>query len=372
MSRAAPVTGAHRDPTTKQRTSDPFTSSWLALRLRELTGFPLRGQQYCVAFSGGADSTALLAAVAALRRRHRITVRALHVNHHLQPAARAMASSARESARRMGVRCQVIDAAVHVARGESPEAAARAARYAALRAQLKAGEWLLLAQHQDDQVESLLLQLLRGAGIAGLSAMPEKSGPLLRPLLPIARSQLQAWLKRRPLRWVEDPSNLDERHARNYLRLRIIPLLRERWPALGVTLSRSAALAAEAQQLLAARADAALGDAVDGASLRVSVLRRLEPAERRNALRRWLQLRGLPMPDQRRLQEVAGPLLRARHDAHPFIRWPGARVSRQGDRLHATAEASVNRPYAHNHLRRGGGFVSLSARRQFPVPQRSR
>jgi tRNA(Ile)-lysidine synthase len=292
-----------------------------------------------VAFSGGADSTALLAALAALRARHALALRAVHVNHHLQPAARAMARAARASARRLGVRCHVIDAPVRVARGESPEAAARTVRYGALHGQLRDGEWLLLAQHQDDQVESLLLQLLRGAGVAGLAAMPEMAGPTLRPLLPIARAELVAWLQRRQLEWVEDPSNLDERHARNFLRLRIVPLLRERWPAIGVTLSRSAALAAEAQQLLEARADAALADAVDGATLRVSVLRRLEPAERRNALRRWLQWRGLPMPDQRRLLELAGPLLRARHDAHPFIRWPGARVSRQGDALHATAEA---------------------------------
>jgi len=330
--RAAPAAGASRPP-------ERFTSAWLARRLSALTGLALRELQLCVAFSGGADSTALLAALAALRARHRLGVRAVHVNHHLQPAASAMARAARASARRLGVRCRVIDAPVRVARGESPEAAARAVRYAALRAQLRSGEWLLLAQHQDDQVESLLLQLLRGAGIAGLAAMPERAGATLRPLLPVARSALEAWLRRRRMGWVEDPTNQDERHARNFLRLRIVPLLRERWPGLGVTLARSAALAAEAQQLLEARADAALADAVDGPALRVSVLRRLEPAERRNALRRWLQLRALPMPDQRRLLELAGPLLRARHDAHPFVRWPGARVSRQGDRLYATAEA---------------------------------
>jgi hypothetical protein len=199
----------------------------------------------------------------------------------------------------------------------------------------------LLAQHQDDQVETLLLQLLRGAGVAGLAASPERAGQLLRPLLPVTRVQLQAWLRRRALKWSEDPSNADDRYARNFLRLKIMPLLRERWPALSVTLSRSAALAAEAQLLLAASADAVLLDAVDGAALRVTVLRRLAPAERRNALRRWLQLRGLPMPDQRRLQELAGPLLHSRHDAQPFIRWPGALVRRHGDRLHAVAEPAA-------------------------------
>ncbi|MBS0387031.1 MAG: tRNA lysidine(34) synthetase TilS [Proteobacteria bacterium] len=315
----------------------------MAQRLRELIG-PLRGQRFCVAYSGGADSTALLAALTGLRARHRLAVRALHVNHRLQPAADAMARSARAAARRLRVPCQVIDAPVAVRRGDSPEAAARVVRYGALQARLRTGEWLVLAQHQDDQVESLLLQLLRGAGVAGLAASPARSGMLLRPLLSVPRTQLLAYLARCRLQWIEDPSNADERYARNFLRLKILPLLRERWPGLGTTLSRSAALAAEAQLLLAARADALLQDAVDGSALRVTVLRRLEPAERRNVLRRWLQLHGLPMPDQRRLLEVAGPLLRARHDAHPFVRWPGALVRRQGDRLHALAEMTDGAP----------------------------
>ncbi len=314
-----------------------FSSAWLARRVRELAG-PLRGLRLCVAYSGGADSTALLAALAALRTRYRCELRALHVNHHLQPGAAGFARAARARARSLGVPCRVLDAPVRLARGESPEAAARTVRYAALRAALHPGEWLLLAQHQDDQVESLLLQLLRGAGIAGLAAMPERAGPLLRPLLEVTRAQLQAYLGRRSLAWSEDPSNADERYGRNFLRARVLPLLRERWPGLGTTISRSAALAAEAQRLLAARADERLQDATDGAALRVTALRGLGAADRRSALRRWLELRGLPMPDQRRLQELAGPLLQARHDAQPFIRWPGVQVRRHGDLLHALME----------------------------------
>jgi tRNA(Ile)-lysidine synthase len=315
-----------------------FSSAWLGRRLRELAG-PLRGARLCVAFSGGIDSTALLAALAALRARASFELRALHVNHHLQPGAAGFARAARKGARQLAVPCLVLDAPVRVSRGESPEAAARAARYAALRSQLHAGEWLLLAQHQDDQVETLLLQLLRGAGVAGLAAMPERAGCMLRPLLPVTRAQLLAYLRHQGLGWSEDPSNADERYGRNFLRLRVLPALRERWPALGTTICRSAALAAEAQHLLAARADDALQEANDGAALRVTVLRRLGAAERRNALRRWLERRGLPMPDQRRLQELAGPLLRARYDAQPFIRWPGALVRRHGDLLHAGADA---------------------------------
>jgi len=186
-----------------------------------------------------------------------------------------------------------------------------------------------------------LLQLLRGAGVAGLAAMPARAGILLRPLLPVPREQLLAYLRRRAIPWTEDPSNADEAFDRNYLRLRVLPLLRTRWPALGVTLGRSAGLAAEAQDLLVEAADAQLCPAWDGTGLRVSVLRRLGAAQRRNALRRWFDLQRIPMPDQRRLQEIAGPLLQARHDAQPRVHWDGGEVRRHGDRLYAAEGSAV-------------------------------
>ncbi|HEV7433064.1 MAG TPA: tRNA lysidine(34) synthetase TilS [Steroidobacteraceae bacterium] len=325
--RAAPRAGA---PVSK----NAFSSMALAQSLRQIAG-PLAGSRLCIAFSGGLDSTALLAACAALRGRYRCQVRAVHVNHHLQPSARAMAAAARAGARRLGIACTVIEAPVAIARGDSIEAAARAARYAALRGALRDGEWLLLAQHQDDQVETLLLQLLRGAGIAGLAAMPCRTGSLLRPLLSVTRAQLLEYVRRRSIPWSEDPSNADERFGRNYLRRRVLPVLLERWPGLGVAFARSAALAAEAQRLLGERAAAQLRHAHDGAALSVSALRRLSDPERRNGLRYWLEMRGLTMPDQRRLHEIAGPLLHARHDAQPFVQWAGGLVRRHGDLLHA-------------------------------------
>ncbi len=293
------------------------------------------------------DSTALLAACAQLRGRYRCQLRAVHVNHLLQPSASSMAAASRATARRLGVPCRVVNAPVRVARGDSIEAAARETRYAALRGALRDGEWLLLAQHQDDQVESLLLQLLRGAGVAGLAAMAPRTGSVLRPLLDVPREQLLNYLRRRSIRWIEDPSNADERFGRNYLRRRVLPLLRERWPGLGVAISRSAALAAEAQQLLTERAAAQLQNAHDGAALSVRALRRLPELDRRNALRHWLDSQGLLMPDQRRLREMAGPLLQARHDAQPLVQWAGGAVRRHGELLYAlkpTAKAERARP----------------------------
>lgn len=330
--RAAPAAGA-------AARASGFSSPALARSLRKLIG-PLGGSRLCVAYSGGLDSTALLAACAALRVRYRCQVRAVHVNHHLQPAADAMAAAARRAARKLGLTCRVVSAPVAVARGESLEAAARLRRRAALRRELREGEWLLLAQHQDDQVEALLLQLLRGAGIAGLAAMAPRSQSVLRPLLEVRREQLQRYLRRRSLPWTEDPSNADERFARNYLRRQVLPLLRERWPGLAAAIGRSAALAAEAQQLLSARAAAQLQDAHAGASLRVVALRRLPDLDRRNALRYWLEGRGVTMPDQRRLREIAGPMLQARHDAQPEVRWQGGSVRRHGGLLYAAPGAA--------------------------------
>jgi tRNA(Ile)-lysidine synthase len=228
-----------------------------------------------------------------------------------------------------------------VPRGASTEAAARTRRYAALRSALADDEWLLLAHHRDDQLETVLLQLLRGAGPAGLAGSPERTGQALRPLLSLPRAALRECLARRGLGWSEDPSNADPRFDRNYLRHEIVPRLLARWPGATGAVARSARLAAEAQQLLAAQADAQLALARDGAGLRATVLRALGEPARRNLLRRWLQQAGLPLPDERRLRELAGPLLRARADAQPRVCWPGVEVRRQGGRLHAQAVVPV-------------------------------
>ncbi|MFO1399961.1 MAG: tRNA lysidine(34) synthetase TilS [Steroidobacteraceae bacterium] len=320
------------------RRCEHFDPDWLGARLRVLEA-AAPGQRLCVAYSGGVDSSALLHALVALRRRRRLALRALHVDHGLQPDAGAWARAAAAQARRWRVALEVLP--VRVAAGGSLEAAARAARYAALAARLEPGELLLTAHNQDDQLETVLLQLVRGAGIAGLAAMPARApfaaGTLLRPLLPVPRALLRAYLERSGVAWSEDPSNADERFDRSYLRQRVVPLLRSRWPAVAVTVSRSARHAAEAQQLLAAATARTLDAALDGAALRLSALRRLGPAARRALLRQWFAERGCPAPDQRRLEELARGVLQARGDAQPLLRWGGHELRRHGDRLHLGA-----------------------------------
>jgi tRNA(Ile)-lysidine synthase len=261
------------------------------------------------------------------------------------------------------------------ARGESLEAAARDARYAALAGALGEGEFLLTAHNEDDQLETVLLQLLRGAGLPGLAAMPESApfagGALLRPLLGVSRDLLRQYLERSGVPWIEDPSNADERFDRNYLRRRIVPVLRARWPSVGLTASRSARHAAEAQSLLTAAAEGLLDAALDGETLKLTVLRRLTMAERRLALRQWIVRRGFTLPEQRRLDEIAGRLVHARADAQPLLRWQGCELRCHAGRLHIASiraepvRESLEWPWSRQRriLLPGGGSLALVAER---------
>ena len=318
-----------------------FTPRALSAQLGELLpGFP--AVALCVAFSGGVDSTALLAALAQLARPP-LKLRALHVDHRLNPRSALWSAHCRRVARALGVPLTVRRARTIRTRGASLEAAARAERYRVLGRDLAAGEVLLTAHHEDDQLETVLLQLLRGAGLAGLAAMPAKApfahGWLLRPLLPWSRAALGAWVRARGLKWVEDPTNREPRLDRSYLRTRVLPLIRARWPSAAATVARAARHAAEAQRLLDALASADVARAACGARLSAKVLRTLPPERRRNALRFWIGAAGYLAPPTRCLEEIAGALLRARADTQPIVAWRGALVQREGDQLTLRAPA---------------------------------
>jgi tRNA(Ile)-lysidine synthase len=308
------------------RSSDQFSPEWLASRIAALLPEYPR-VSLCVALSGGVDSTALLAALAkATSKPERL--RALHVDHGLRPASKRWAAHCRAVARSLRIPLKVLTVKVERGRGESLEAAAREARYRLLAAALAPNEVLLMAHHADDQLETVLLQLLRGSGLPGIAAMPPlapfANGWLARPLLSRSRAELEAWVRAEDLTWIEDDSNADERLDRNYLRSRVLPLVRERWPGAATAVARSARHAAEAQSLLEQVARADVDRASYGESLSVKSLRALHPSRRRNALRFWITRAGWQAPDTRRLDEIAGPLFDARHDANPFVEWGGA------------------------------------------------
>ena len=327
-----------------------FGPRWLRAQLEQLLPHYPR-VALCVAFSGGLDSTVLLAALAQLRAPP-LQLRALHIDHGLNPRARAWSRHCTRTARALAVPLTVRRARIEPLRGASPEARARAARYRLLGAALKPGEVLLTAHHLDDQLETVLLQLLRGAGVAGLAAMPASApfarGLLLRPLLPLSRAQLAQWAGAQQLQWVEDDSNSQLHFDRNYLRARVLPALRARWPAAARSVARAARHAAEAQQLLTALGAADAARAQVGAQLSARVLRTLSPVRRRNAVRFWIMQHGERPPPESRLREICGALLAARADAHPSVGWDDVCVQRTAQLLTLSVPAAVAAPAAVN------------------------
>ena len=312
-----------------------FNPDWLQRRLAALLpSYP--DASLCVALSGGVDSVVLLAALAA-RSRKRTRLRAVHVHHGLHANADRWSEHCAALAARVKVPLTVLRVKVARARGASVEAAAREARYEALATALEPGEALLTAHHEDDQLETVFLQLMRGAGIAGLAAMPEVTpfarGTLARPLLTRARADLETWAQANDLTWVDDDTNANEQFDRNYLRRQILPLIRARWPSAARSVSRSARHAAEAQRLLDALALADVERAANGPALSVQHLRSLAPDRRRNAVRFWIARAGHIVPDTKRLEEITTTLLAARPDANPAVEWNATQIRRHADHL---------------------------------------
>lgn len=271
----------------------------LDLRLRQALQPWRTAPAWRIAFSGGLDSSVLLHLLADWARYEQLpSLSAVHVHHGLQSAADAWPEHCARVCEQLGIALDIVR--VQVASDASLEQAARRARYVAFSERLKSGEVLISAQHRDDQAETLLFRLLRGAGVRGLAAMPASralgQGSLVRPLLDCSRGELQAYAQSHGLCWIEDPSNADERFSRNFLRRQVMPLLTERWPQASSSLARSAAHQAESQQLLDELAEMDLAAAHGGSglawvslpSLHLPAVTALNEARQRNLLRHWL------------------------------------------------------------------------------------
>lgn len=296
--------------------------------------------RYWIAYSGGLDSHVLLDLCASIRQQTGWEFHAVHVHHGLLPQAEAWTAHCEAVCRDLDLPCLILRVDAKAKPGESPEEAARLARYGALREHLQPGEIILTAQHQDDQAETLLLQLLRGAGLAGLAAMGEISplepGWLLRPLLGFSRQELREYALARGLNWIEDPSNQDSAYDRNFLRNQVIPLLSQRWPGLNKALARTATHCAEAQQqlndLAADLCATALND--DGQTLSVTRLQQFKPADQRLVLREWMRVGGFRRPSQAVIERILREVLPARIDKTPLVAWREGEVRRYRDGLY--------------------------------------
>ena len=296
-----------------------------------------------IALSGGRDSVTLLDALAeALAAAGRRAI-GLHVHHGLQPGADAWAEASERACADRGVAFAMRRVSVSRAPRRSLEADARDARYGALASMARehgAGA-VALAHHQDDQAETLLLQLHRGAGPAGLAAMPAASrdadGLLWsRPLLAVTRAAIDAYAAARRLDWVDDPSNADERYRRNAVRARIAPALAATFPGYPATLARAAAHQADAVALMDALAEIDARDAAFDAASRTigaAALAALPPPRARNLLRWYLRACGLPSPSSARLEAMLRQLAHARDDASIGLAHAGARIGRHRGRV---------------------------------------
>ena len=296
------------------------------------------GSTLLVGLSGGMDSVVLLHLLRQVAPRYSWHISALHVHHGISSHAGDWAAFCLELCEGMGVPCLVERVTIAPLREMGIEAAARKLRHAALDRQ--PADFIVLAHHLDDQAETLLLQLLRGSGPRGAAAMPllrERPGlpAQLRPLLDATRSELLAYAQQHGLRWVEDESNADDAYPRNFLRLRVLPLLEQRFPAYRETLGRSVRHFAEASALLDELALQDAQGALHGDSLEVGRLQALPPHRARNLLRSFLYQLGAPMPQSVQLDTMLQQLCGARRDAAVLLEFGGWQIRRYQGRAYA-------------------------------------
>jgi len=300
-----------------------------------------------IACSGGLDSMALLQLAASWCQAQSLPLFVFHVHHGLSPHADAWQNHVAASANARGLGFDVRQVAVDDL-GTGTEAAARKLRYRALGAMCRehGATLLLTAHHLDDQAETVLLQLLRGSGPAGLSGMdaansaPELLGNpdlvMARPLLPLSRLELEAYARDEGLDWVEDESNLDPRYARNALRHQVMPALAQAFPGFQARFARSAAHAQSAQRLLTELAAQDLAASLVDGAIDVARLRTMSLDRVYNLLRYWFAQQNLAMPSTAWLTELVAQLIEARHDAQLLVTHPACHLRRHRDRLHVT------------------------------------
>ena len=297
----------------------------------------LNAYQYLyVAYSGGGDSHVLLHGLMQ-QADCRDRVIAVYINHNLSEQDRRIQYCCAEICSQWGVTYRNITVDAQAKAGQSPEDAARRARYQALFALLGPKDILLTVHHQDDQAETLLLQLFRGTGLAGLAAMPATSGALHRPLLAYTRADLRAYANAHDLQWQEDGSNYNMNYGRNFLRHRILPVVQERWPSLSQTLSRTAQHCAQAHALLQeyTRGDyEAIYDPTRH-TLSIPKLLQLSDERQRQVLRYWLVDLHLPVPNASVMNILQTQVLHAKRDACPRLRWSDIDVRRFQHQLYA-------------------------------------
>ena len=299
--------------------------TFLKLFRQSLSEFPSNSDRYLVAFSGGLDSSVLLAAMKRLESV--CSVRAAHIDHGLQVNSCKWEAHCRETASALGVKYVSSRIQIKNQSGHSLEALAREARYQALQDLLLPGEILLTAHHADDQLETLLFRLLRGSGVKGMRGIANfrrfGNGYLGRPLLHMTRREIQVIGLDWKLKWLDDPMNIDERFDRNFLRKKVLSQVTTRWPSGGKTAERVARQMVDAQEILEGVAETDSADIIDPARIPRATLLALPISRQRNVLRHLIGRVGVPIPDSVQMDSLLKGLGVQRIDAETQVQWPG-------------------------------------------------
>ncbi|OUS29641.1 tRNA lysidine(34) synthetase TilS [Thalassotalea sp. 42_200_T64] len=311
----------------------------------------LANRPITLAYSGGVDSQVLLHCLAQLNAKGLLpsAVNAIHINHGLSQHALSWQQFTQQSAEQLGIPYQAIAVSIENKNQQSLEALARDARYLAIEQHSGNNALILTAHHQDDQLETMLLALKRGAGIQGLSAMQSvrkfsvrkfsEQRLIARPFLEVSRAGIEAYAEQHQLHWVEDESNVDQSYDRNFLRQTIIPLLEQRWPQIKQTASRSARHCQQGQLLLEQMAITDLEKAeISTAILNINYLKTLSQPRIINLLRFFIKQNNQLAPSEKQLQQVMNTCLSAKQDKNPEVKLGKYYLRRYQQRLHLTAE----------------------------------
>ena len=296
--------------------------------------------RYVVGYSGGIDSTVLLHAINKMTEH--IPVVAVHINHQLIPQAAEWEKHCRKFSESISVEFLSRKVIIDMNSGYGLEAASRKGRYDSFKQLIRKNDYLLTAHNQDDQVETVLLNIFRGCGLRGIRGIPASrkffEGRLVRPLLRVSRNEISEYAKKYKLNWIEDPSNQYQKYDRNFLRHKILAQLKTRWPAVNNNVRKTSELASEINAELKEIAfiDAPLF--YKNNQLDIQAIKNLSPARQKNILRYALLSLGFPLPSSIKLNQIINEVINARVDRQPLVQWSNVQVRRYRKKIYFLSE----------------------------------
>ena len=296
--------------------------------------------RYVVGYSGGIDSTVLLHAINKMTGH--IPVVAVHINHQLIPQAAEWEKHCRKFSESISVEFLSRKVIIDMNSGYGLEAASRKERYDSFKQLIRKNDYLLTAHNQDDQVETVLLNIFRGCGLRGIRGIPASrkffEGRLVRPLLRVSRNEISEYAKKYKLSWIEDPSNQYQKYDRNFLRHKILAQLKTRWPAVNNNVRKTSELASEINAELKEIAfiDAPLF--YKNNQLDIQAIKNLSPARQKNILRYALLSLGFPLPSSVKLNQIINEVINARVDRQPLVQWSDVQVRRYRKKIYFLSE----------------------------------